>query len=114
MKKILILLLSVSCLTSILSCSKVGDSLVGTNWTSHTNGKAEIYELSFYTETKVEFSIIIDGKITETLYGTYDYMPPYVFFKLPNPEAPSSTVEPSAEIKGNQLIWETGIIFTRN
>ena len=114
MKKILILLLSVSYLTSILSCSKVEDSLVGTNWTSHTNGKAEIYELCFYTETKVELSIIIDGKITETLYGTYDYMPPYVFFKLPNPEAPSSTVEPSAEIKGDQLIWETGMIFTRN
>lgn len=114
MKKILILLFSVCYFTGILSCSKVEDSLVGTNWTSHTNGKAEIYELCFYTETKVELSTIIDGKITGTLYGTYDYMPPYVFFKFPNPEAPSSTVEPSGEIKEDQLIWETGMVFTRN
>ena len=113
MKKILILLLSACYMTGILSCSKVEDSLVGTNWTSHTNGQDEIYELCFYTETKVELSAIINGKITETLYGTYDYKPPYVFFKFPHPEAPESTAEASGEIKGDKLIWDGDMIFTR-
>lgn len=113
MRRILLFLISAISIALMSSCSKTGNSLVGTTWASDTNGQDEILELCFFSESDVELSAIIDGRITETLYGTYTYNPPYIFFKFPNPEAITATLEASGEIKGNKIEWDGGIIFTR-
>jgi hypothetical protein len=112
MKKALLALLSMLVLLVASSCS-TDESLVGTRWLYHTEGTDEVFELCFYSQQDVELSLTTDSTV-ETLYGTYEYNPPYIFFKFPKPESTNGdTLEASGKVVGNTIDWEGDMIFTR-
>lgn len=111
MKKLLLTFFKILSIIIISSCSKTDKSLVGTTWVCHDG--SETYELCFYSQQDVELSMSSYGDI-ESLYGTYEYNPPYIFFKFPNPESTNGgTFEGSGKIKGNTIEWTGGMIFSR-